>query len=251
MKQRILVIKEVLGARNDIAFSLVEPYIKERLREGSFVNVHETQSNILKSLLEEEEIWHGEIIQKEIDLMFDINSYDKVVYVSQDALKPSDILVYDPEELDKNMIFYYIGNMQLKEKYDTVYEEHVKSAESDNGTESNLKNYSGDIRTKSDKKLWILISVIPWLIFLVMFLFNYRNMAGIPFVISISTLFVKRFKNYSDKDYMLETVNVSLFLIILFSNYQNYSWIANIAPVISVMGIVLILLLSKLDLEEI
>lgn len=251
MKQRILVIKEVLGARNDIAFSLVEPYIKERLREGSFVNVHETQSNVLKSLLEEEEIWHGEIIQKEIDLMFDINSYDKVVYVSQDALKPSDILVYDPDELDKNMIFYHIGNMQLKEKYDTVYGENAKFFGTDDKVESGFKNTSGDIAVKSDKKLWILISIIPWLIFLVMFLFNYRNMAGIPFVISIAALFVKRFKNYSDRDYVPETVNVSLFLLILFSNYQNYSWIANIAPVVSVMGIVLILLLSKLDLEEI
>lgn len=236
MKQRILVIKEVLGARNDIAFSLVEPYIKERLNEGSFVNVHETQSNVLKSLLEEDEIWHGEIIQKEIDLMFDINSYDKVVYVSQDALKPSDILVYDPEMLDKNMIFYHIGNMKLKEKYDTVNEENIKTA---------------IIHDKSDKKLWIIIALIPWLIFLVMFLFNYRNMAGIPVVISIAVLFVKRFKNYSDRDYVLEIVNLSLFGLILYSNYQNYSWVANIAPVVSIMGIVLILLLSKLDLEEI
>lgn len=243
MRQRILVIKEVLGERNELAFSLVEPYIKDRLKEGSFVNVHETQGTILKSLLEEEEIWQGEITQQEIDIMFDINSYDKVVYVSQEAAKPSDILVYNPEDLDKNMIFYHIGNMTVKDKYDV--KDDVSSVFKTEDIEFNPKEL------KANKRMWTLVALIPWLIFLLMYLFGYKNISGIPFFIAIVALFVKILRKQKNKEYLAESINVALFALILFSNYQNYSWIANISPVISFMGLVLILIVYKIDLDEI
>lgn len=243
MRQRILVIKEVLGERNELAFSLVEPYIKDRLKEGSFVNVHETQGTILKSLLEEEEIWQGEITQQEIDIMFDINSYDKVVYVSQEAAKPSDILVYNPEDLDKNMIFYHIGNMTVKDKYDV--KDDVSSVFKTEDIEFNPKEL------KANKRMWTLVALIPWLIFLLMYLFGYKNISGIPLFIAIVALFVKILRKQKNKEYLAESINVALFALILFSNYQNYSWIANISPVISFMGLVLILIVYKIDLDEI
>lgn len=243
MRQRILVIKEVLGERNELAFSLVEPYIKDRLREGSFVNVHETQGTVLKSLLEEEDIWQGEITQQEIDIMFDINSYDKVVYVAQEAAKPSDILVYNPDDLDKNMIFYHIGNMTVKDKYDI--KEEVSSGFKTEEVELNPKEL------KANKRMWTLVALIPWLIFLLMYLFGYKNISGIPFLIAIVALGVKCLRKQKHKDYLAESINVALFALILFSNYQNYSWIANISPVISFMGLVLILIVYKIDLDEI
>lgn len=245
MRQRILVIKEVLGERNELAFSLVEPYIKDRLKEGSFVNVHETQGTILKSLLEEDDIWQGEITQQEVDIMFDINSYDKIVYVAQEAAKPSDILVYNPDDLDKNMIFYHIGNMTIKDKYDI--KEEIK-------TDTN--NLSSDIELnpkelKANRRMWILISSIPWLIFLLMYLFGYKNISGIPFVISIIALGTKILRKRQNKEYLAESINVSLFALILFSNYQNYSWVANISPVISLMGLALVLMVSKIEWDEV
>lgn len=245
MRQRILVIKEVLGERNELAFSLVEPYIKDRLKEGSFVNVHETQGTILKSLLEEDDIWQGEITQQEVDIMFDINSYDKIVYVAQEAAKPSDILVYNPDDLDKNMIFYHIGNMEIKDKYEI--KDEIK-------TDTN--NLSSDIELnpkelKANRRMWILISSIPWLIFLLMYLFGYKNISGIPFVISIIALGTKILRKRQNKEYLAESINVSLFALILFSNYQNYSWVANISPVISLMGLALVLMVSKIEWDEV
>lgn len=248
MKQRILVIKEIIGQRNELAFSLVEPYIKERLKEGSFVNVYETENTILRSLLEEDEIWQAEIIQKEIDLMFNINGYDKIVYVPQDAVKSSDILVYDPETLDKNMIFYNIGNMQVKEQYETNDYNYSQTQNEDSVQEKDnivLEN------TVEYKRLWTFISIIPWLIFLLMYLFGYKNISGIPFVISLLSLGVKVIKKRTTKDYTAESINLALFTLLLFSNYQNYSWIANISPVIFFMGIGLTFLVSKIDWEDI
>lgn len=245
MKQRILIIKEVLGERNELAFSLVEPYIKDRLKEGSFVNVHETKSTVLKSLLEEDEVWNTEIIQQEIDIMFDINSYDKVVYVPQEAAKPSDILVYNPEELDKNMIFYYIGNMTVKDKYEV----NDESMEMENSKVEEVSLNPKEI--KANRRMWTLVALIPWLIFLLMYLFGYKNISGIPFMISIISFGLKILRKQQNKEYLVESINVALFALILFSNYQNYSWIANVSPVISVMGLTLILIVSKLDLDEV
>lgn len=248
MKQRILVIKEVIGQRNELAFSLVEPYIKERLKEGSFVNVYETGNTILRSLLEEDEIWQAEIIQKEIDLMFNINSYDKIVYVPQDAVKSSDILVYDPETLDKNMIFYNIGNMQVKEQYDTI---NYNQSEAPNEYSAQAKEKVIVENTVEYKRLWTFIAIIPWLIFLLMDLFGYKNISGIPFLIAAASFGIKVIKKKSTKDYTAESINLSLFALLLFSNYQNYSWIANISPVMSFMGMGLIFLVSKIDWEDI
>lgn len=248
MKQRILVIKEVIGQRNELAFSLVEPYIKERLKEGSFVNVYETGNTILRSLLEEDEIWQAEIIQKEIDLMFNINSYDKIVYVPQDAVKSSDILVYDPETLDKNMIFYNIGNMQVKEQYDTI---NYNQSEAPNEYSAQAKEKVIVENTVEYKRLWTFIAIIPWLIFLLMYLFGYKNISGIPFLIAAVSFGIKVIKKKSTKDYTAESINLSLFALLLFSNYQNYSWIANISPVMSFMGMGLIFLVSKIDWEDI
>ncbi len=245
MRQRILVIKEVLGERNELAFSLVEPYIKDRLKEGSFVNVHETQGTILKSLLEEDDIWQGEITQQEVDIMFDINSYDKIVYVAQEAAKPSDILVYNPDDLDKNMIFYHIGNMTIKDKYDI--KEEIKTDNNDLSSDIELNPKE----LKANRRMWILISSIPWLIFLLMYLFGYKNISGIPFVISIIALGTKILRKRQNKEYLAESINVSLFALILFSNYQNYSWVANISPVISLMGLALVLMVSKIEWDEV
>lgn len=245
MRQRILVIKEVLGERNELAFSLVEPYIKDRLKEGSFVNVHETQGTILKSLLEEDDIWQGEITQQEVDIMFDINSYDKIVYVAQEAAKPSDILVYNPDDLDKNMIFYHIGNMTIKDKYDIKEEIKTDTNDLSSDIELNPKEL------KANRRMWILISSIPWLIFLLMYLFGYKNISGIPFVISIIALGTKILRKRQNKEYLAESINVSLFALILFSNYQNYSWVANISPVISLMGLALVLMVSKIEWDEV
>lgn len=245
MKQRILVIKEVLGERNELAFSLVEPYIKDRLKEGSFVNVHETKSTVLKSLLEEDEVWNEEIIQQEIDIMFDINSYDKVVYVPQEAAKPSDILVYNPDELDKNMIFYHIGNMTVKDRYEINNE----SMEGKNSKSEEISLNPKEI--KANKMMWTLVSLIPWLIFLLMYLFGYKNISGIPFMISIISLGVKILRKRQNKECLAESINLALFALILFSNYQNYSWIANVSPVIAIMGLTLMLMVSKIEWDEI
>ncbi|MGB5824565.1 MAG: hypothetical protein WBH44_10880 [Proteocatella sp.] len=239
MKQRILVIKEVLGERNELAFALVEPYIKDRLEEGCFVNVHETDHKDLKSLFEEDDLWHGEITQEEINLMFDINTYDKVVYIPQDAVKPSDILIYDPEKLDKNMIFYHIGNMDIRES-------SIKRSD-----EVLVDSGSHVVKTGNDNKvLWLMVSFIPWLVFILMNLLGYSNISAIPLMITVIALILKKISKNRYLDFVAEFSNVGFFLLILVSNYSNSSWMANICIPLTVMGMTLMLIMSLVGWEE-
>ena len=237
MKQRILVIKEVFEERNELAFALVEPYIKERLGEGSLVNVHETHCTVLRSLLEEEDIF----------LMFDINTYDKVIYVPEDAGKSSDILVYDPDTLDKNMIFYHIGNMNLVDSYSDV----------------NMNKDSGSEKTEDEdafaegpideaRFFWLMVSLIPWLIFILMNLLGYGNVSAIPLGIAVIALLLKKKarKKRRYREFVSEYANVGFFVLMLVLNYQNPSWLANIATMLSVMGMTIMLLMSFVKDEE-
>lgn len=239
MKQRMLVIKEVLGERNELAFALVEPYIKERLEEGCFVNVHETDHRDLKSLLEEEELWRGEITQEEINLMFDINTYDKVVYIPQEATKPSDILIYNPEKLDKNMIFYHIGNMEIRESSIKLKDEIFPEAR------------SGVAEAESGNKLlWMMVSFIPWLVFILMNLLGYSNISSVPLLIALIALVLKKISKNRYLDFVVEFSNVGFFLLILISNYLNSSWMSNICVPLTVMGMILMLIMSMVSGEE-
>lgn len=239
MKQRILVIKEVLGERNELAFALVEPYIKDRLEEGCFINVHETDHKDLKSLMEEEEFWEGEITQDEIDLMFGLNSYDKVVYISQEASKPSDILVYDPDKLDKNMIFYHIGNMTVRKSTIPHADEILTGPE-----ETVLEPVN------ENKVFWTLVSFIPWLVFALMNLLGYSNISAIPFVICIITLILKKTSKRRYQDFVAEILNIGFFLLILISNSWNSSWMANVGIPLAAMGMVLMLMISLISWDE-
>lgn len=242
MKQRILVIKEVLGERNELAFALIEPYIKERLDEGSYVNVHETNHKTLKMLLEEEDIFKGDITQDEIDLMFDINTYDQVFYVPQDAEKSADILVYDPEKLDKNMIFYYIGNMNVRES-------HLKFADAGFGESAEFSD-SVQESVNENKVLWLMVSFIPWLVFILMNLLGYSNISGIPLIIAVMAIVAKKASKNRYRDFVAEISNAGFFLLILISNYSSASWLANICIPLTVMGMILMFLISLVKWEE-
>ena len=247
MKQRILVIKEVFEERNELAFALVEPYIKERLGEGSLVNVHETHCTVLRSLLEEEDIFQGDITQEEINLMFDINTYDKVIYVPEDAGKSSDILVYDPDTLDKNMIFYHIGNMNLVDSYEGA------NMNKDSGSEKPLyEDAFAEGPIDEARFFWLMVSLIPWLIFILMNLLGYGNVSAIPIGIAVIALLLKKKarKKRRYREFVSEYANVGFFVLMLVLNYQNPSWLANIATMLSVMGMTIMLLMSFVKDEE-
>ncbi|WP_028828911.1 hypothetical protein [Proteocatella sphenisci] len=248
MKQRILVIKEIFGERNELAFVLVEPYIRERLSEGSLVNVHETHHTVLRSLLEEEEIFQEDITQEEINLMFNINTYDKVIYVPQDAQKSTDILVYDPDMIDKNMIFYHIGNMNVVEAYDNIEikgDHHTENPEHESDVLSELP-------VDEARFFWLMVSLIPWLIFLLMNLLGYGNVSALPLAIAIISLLLKKKakKKKRYREFFSEYTNVGFFVLLLVLNYQNPSWLYNIAVIITIMGMLIMLLMSFIKDEE-
>lgn len=247
MKQRILVVKEVFEERNELAFALVEPYIKERLSEGSLVNVHETHHTVLRSLLEEEDMFQGDITQEEINLMFDINTYDKVIYVPEDARKSSDILVYDPDTLDKNMIFYHIGNMNLVDSYGGS---DINKGSGFEKTED--ENSSSEAPVDEARFFWLMVSLIPWLIFILMNLLGYGNVSAIPLGIAVISVLLKKKagKKRRYREFVSEYANVGFFVLLLVLNYQNPSWIANIGTMLSVMGIMIMLLMSFVRDEE-
>jgi len=248
MKQRILVIKEIFGERNELAFVLVEPYIRERLSEGSLVNVHETHHTVLRSLLEEEEIFKEDITQEEINLMFNINTYDKVIYVPQDARRSTDILVYDPDMIDKNMIFYHIGNMNVVDGYDNIEikgEHHGEKA-------SDEDNAPGEGPVDEARFFWLMVSLIPWLIFLLMNLLSYGNVSALPLAIAVISLLLKKKakKKRRYRDFFAQYCNAGFFTLLLVLNYQNSSWLYNIAVILTIMGMMIMLLMSFIKDEE-
>lgn len=249
MKQRILVIKEIFGERNELAFVLVEPYIRERLSEGSLVNVHETHYTVLRCLLEEEEIFQEEITQEEINLMFSINTYDKIIYVPQDAQKSSDILVYDPEKIDKNMIFYNIGNMNVVDRYDNI---EIKGEIHEDKDAEDIGEPVTEKPVDEARFFWMMVSLIPWLIFLLMNLLGYENMSAVPLGIAVISLLLKKRakKKKGYKEFVSEYANAVFFVLLLVLNYQNPSWLSNIAIILTIMGMMTMLLMSFIRDEE-
>ena len=179
--------------------------------------------------------------------MFDINTYDKVIYVPEDAGKSSDILVYDPDTLDKNMIFYHIGNMNLVDSYKG--ENMNKDRSSENHEEGEAFE---EAPVDEARFFWLMVSLIPWLIFILMSLLGYGNVSAIPLGIAVISLLLKKKarKKRRYREFVSEYANVGFFVLMLVLNYQNPSWLANIATMLSVMGMTIMLLMSFVKDEE-
>ena len=145
------------------------------------------------------------------------------------------------------MIFYHIGNMNLVDSYSDV----------------NMNKDSGSEKTEDEdafaegpideaRFFWLMVSLIPWLIFILMNLLGYGNVSAIPLGIAVIALLLKKKarKKRRYREFVSEYANVGFFVLMLVLNYQNPSWLANIATMLSVMGMTIMLLMSFVKDEE-
>ena len=97
-----------------------------------------------------------------------------------------------------------------------------------------------------------MVSLIPWLIFILMSLLGYGNVSAIPLGIAVISLLLKKKakKKRRYREFVSEYANVGFFVLMLVLNYQNPSWLANIATMLSVMGMTIMLLMSFVKDEE-
>lgn len=112
MKKVLVIIEK----SQDIGFdrnALIHDYVELKKNQGYQIEVIGDSNSVLRGLLDEQELWGKEITSAQADVMFDLNRYERVIYMPDYARSAQDILAYDPNNLDKNMIFYNIGNMTI------------------------------------------------------------------------------------------------------------------------------------------
>lgn len=112
--KKILVIVEQRAQSQETLNTLVNAFIDQKKQEGYRLDVIGDASGILRALLEEQELPTRTITSAQADVMFALNRYKNVIYVPAHAVQNRDILVYDPEQLDKNMIFYHLGHLSIQ-----------------------------------------------------------------------------------------------------------------------------------------
>lgn len=133
--KKILIIVQKRGNERYSHGNLIQEYIDMKKSQGYSVELIADTTGVMQSLLEEEELWGKEITSAQAEVMFEINRYELVIYLPQEASSLKDAPVYDPDKLDKNMIFYNIGNMIIVNSIDPQNElssdEAIKSPGSD------------------------------------------------------------------------------------------------------------------------
>ena len=112
MRKLLIIIEKPMDMQS-IRNNLVNEFVNTKKNEGYQIDIIGDSTGIMKDLLEENEISVKEITSAQADVMFDLNRYEHAIYVPETANANQDILVYDPNQLDKNMIFYHIGNLNI------------------------------------------------------------------------------------------------------------------------------------------
>lgn len=237
MLKRILVIQEQIGYENKKALALVGPYIDNKIMDGVEVVQYKATHHILGQLLEEEELTDTKVSQSDIDIMYSLNSFDKVVYVSQEASVPADILIYDPEKLDKNMIYYHIEQLEVEE---------IEQNPSSEPT-YDQKPLNVELEEKYNSLFWLMVSFVPWIIFLLMSLLLYPNITVIPLGVSLVILLIKALPRKKGREYYIEIGNVIFFIVASIANGYSSSWLASVSIPLAVMGFAVLILSYRLD----
>lgn len=116
--KKILIIINEKGEKSQGYQDLINEYIEMKKTQGYVIELIGDLNGVLKRLLEEEELWGTQISSAQAEVMFQLNRYEFVIYVPNTVSSLKDMLVYDPNKLDKNMIFYNIGNMSIVESLD-------------------------------------------------------------------------------------------------------------------------------------
>lgn len=238
MLKRILVIQEQIGYENKKALALVGPYIDNKIMDGVEVVQYKAAHHILGQLLEEEELTDTKVSQSDIDIMYSLNSFDKVVYVPQEANVPADILIYDPEKLDKNMIYYHIEQLEVEE---------IEQTSSSDEPTSYQKPLDVELEEKYNSLFWLMVSFVPWIIFLLMSLLLYPNITVIPLGVSLVILLIKALPRKKGREYYIEIGNVIFFIVASIANGYSSSWLASVSIPLGIMGFAVLILSYRLD----
>ncbi len=112
MKKILIIIEECTKIKQD-RNELVNEYVNLKKSQGYQIDLIGDTKGLMRDLLEEKEASSKDITSAQADVMFDLNRYEYAIYVPETAKSNQDILAYKPDNLDKNMIFYNIGNMNI------------------------------------------------------------------------------------------------------------------------------------------
>lgn len=112
MKKILIIVRKRSDSKN-VSTQLINEYVESKKSQGYQLELIGDEVGVLKELLDEQELWGKKITSAQSNVMFDLATYERILYVPEHAETQQDVLVYDPSKLDKNMIFYNIGNMLI------------------------------------------------------------------------------------------------------------------------------------------
>lgn len=148
MKKILIIIEKCMQIQQD-RNDLVNAYVNLKKSQGYQIDIIGDTTGVMRELLEEQEVSVREITGAQADILFDLNRYENAIYVPETAKASQDILVYNPDDLDKNMIFYNIGNLNIisRNALDKTRAENLESlkgfvTESGDYTDNIEKNYT-------------------------------------------------------------------------------------------------------------
>ena len=164
MKKILIIIEQCMQIQQD-RNSLINEYVNLKKDQGYQIDIIGDTSGVMRDLLDEKETSAKEMTGAQADVLFDLNRYENAIYVPANAKASQDILVYKPDDLDKNMIFYNIGNMNIvpKRALEKTREENLENLKgfvtpSGDYTDNIERNYTpegivGDAYDKPKEKL--------------------------------------------------------------------------------------------------
>lgn len=112
MKKILIIVRKRSDSKN-VSTQLINEYVESKKSQGYQLELIGDEVGVLKELLDEQELWGKKITSAQSNVMFDLATYERILYVPEHAETQQDVLVYDSSKLDKNMIFYNIGNMLI------------------------------------------------------------------------------------------------------------------------------------------
>lgn len=138
MKKILIIIEQCMQIQQD-RNSLINEYVNLKKDQGYQIDIIGDTSGVMRDLLDEKETSAKEMTGAQADVLFDLNRYENAIYVPANAKASQDILVYKPDDLDKNMIFYNIGNLNI-----------VPKRALEKTREENLENLKGFVTPSGD-----------------------------------------------------------------------------------------------------
>lgn len=286
--KKILIIVEKHEEIQEERNSLINEYVGIKKDQGYQIDIIGDNVGVIKELLEEVEVSKKEITSAQVDIMFDLNRYEHIIYVPETARYERDILVYDPDKLDKNMIFYNLGNMNISsdKALDRTREEnkeHLRGFVTEEGdyTDNIDKAYTsqgviGDDYDKSDeqreeeledifdgakdlikeekkkltfsRKLWL---VAPWITMVIMASLKYESLGLAVFLVAtIGFVLSLLGKGNKGLSRMPELLSILMTLAVAVTELFNPVWIKSIGKPLGILGIALFILIANIHWEE-